>query len=140
MSAPKLAVPTQLGVLAVRLWVGLNFVLVHGLSKVQDPDHFLESVEMRRFPSHRELGWVVIVIHFVGGLLVTIGLQTRAAASALLGSMLVAAFAVHGDAPWEKREYALSYAVMMLFLALHGGGALSFDEWLQKRRRKMSPW
>jgi putative oxidoreductase len=48
--------------------------------------------------------------------------------------MLVAAFVVHGDDPWSKKELALLYAIPFLTLGLTGPGRFSIDAWWQKRR------
>lgn len=131
---------SQLGLILLRLWVGLNFAFVHGLEKVQDPEMFLESADVRSFPWHRTLGWCAIAAEFIGGLLMILGLKTRLAAAALLATMLAAAYVVHGEATWAAKELPLTYAVVLLLFVLHGGGAASVDEWLERRRRKANPW
>ena len=135
-----MSVASQLGVLLLRLWVGLNFAFVHGLEKVQDPELFLESADVRSFPWHRTLGWCAIAAEFFGGLLMIAGLKTRVAAGALLVTMLSAAYVVHGGSPWSDKELPLTYAMVLLLFVLHGGGAASADDWLERRRRKASPW
>jgi uncharacterized membrane protein YphA (DoxX/SURF4 family) len=40
-----------------------------------------------------------------------LGLATRLAAFPLLFTMLTAAFFIHGDDPWAKKELAVLYAV-----------------------------
>ena len=61
-----------------------------------------------------------------------LGLFTRAAAIPLLITMLVAAFIVHGDDPFQKKEFALLYAIPFLALILTGAGTYSVDSKLKK--------
>ena len=58
---------------------------------------------------------------------IALGLGTRAAAVPFLVTMLVAAFVVHADDPWARKEMALVYAAPALTLLLTGGGRLSLD-------------
>ena len=136
----RLGAPGQVGLLILRLWVGLNFALGHGLEKVRDPELFLESADMRDFPSYRVLGWCAILAQFVGGAFLAVGLQARLAAAAILATMAGAVWIVHGDDPWASQEFALTYAVILMFFVLHGAGSFSFDEYLDERRRRQSPW
>ena len=132
--------PSQLAILLLRLWVGLNFVFVHGMPKVSDAEAFLSSEAVQDFPLPRVLGWFAILSELVGGLMITLGLYTRVAAAALLATMLGAAFVVHGGDPWASKELALGYAVLAVFFLAHGGGVMSIDGALDRRSRSKSPW
>ena len=46
--------------------------------------------------------------------------------------MLVAAFIVHGEDPFQKKEFALLYAVPFLMLIFTGAGAFSVDARLKR--------
>lgn len=131
---------TEFAVFCLRLWVGLNFAFGHGLAKLQDPDSFLASELVAKFPSPDLMGWIAIIAEFAGGLLLTIGCFTRTAAGVLLATMLGAALIALQGAPWGERELSLTYAVGLLVLMLHGPGALSVDEMIEKARRRRSPW
>jgi putative oxidoreductase len=128
------------GVLVLRLWVGLNFVFSHGLAKARDPELFLSGEGVQAFPMPELLGWVAIASELGGGALLALGLFTRTSAAFLLLTMLGAAFVVHGGDPWIKQEFALTYAVLLFFLLMHGPGDPSLDGWLARRRRRRSPW
>ena len=56
------------------------------------------------------------------------------AAVPLLVTMLVAAFVVHADDPWGKKEFALLYAIPALSLIFTGGGRFSLDQVIRNRR------
>ena len=126
--------------LALRLWVGLNFAFAHGLGKVRDPQAFLDSPGVQRFPMHEVLGAFAMLSEFAGGLLLAIGLFTRAAAGVIALTMLGAAFVVHASDPWGRKEFALTYAVACLMLVVMGGGRFALDRRLAARRRRQSPW
>ncbi|MFK7991402.1 MAG: DoxX family protein, partial [Sandaracinaceae bacterium] len=71
---------------------------------------------------------------------IILGLATRLSALPFLITMLVAAFIVHGDDPWARKELALVYAVPALTLLLTGPGRLSVDAWLGRwQQQKRSP-
>ncbi len=61
------------------------------------------------------------------------GFKTRAAAIPLLIMMIVIATVVHVDDPWNKKEFALLYAIPFLTLIFTGGGKYSLDaKWFRK--------
>jgi putative oxidoreductase len=77
------------------------------------------------------------ILEFTGGLLIAMGLAVRPVAMVLLLEMMSAYVIAHiprGAAPIENGgELALLYAAVFLFLAAHGAGPLSVDEWVSKR-------
>jgi putative oxidoreductase len=77
------------------------------------------------------------VLEFGGGLLMVVGFLVRPAAVVLLLEMLVAYFIAHvprGAVPIQNGgELALLYGAIFLFLAAHGAGPLSVDEWSARR-------
>ena len=80
--------------------------------------------------------WVGGMIELIGGLLIAVGLFTRAAAFIASGTMAVAyiqfhwKFAVDGD-KWlpsiNKGELAVIYCFVFLYIATRGGGLFSID-------------
>jgi putative oxidoreductase len=50
--------------------------------------------------------------------------------------LLVAATIIHADDPWQKKEFALMYAVPFLTLIFTGPGRYSIDHWFLDRRRR----
>lgn len=117
----------DMGLLALRLWFGLTMAFVHGIGKVGDMEAFTAAVAGLGFPLPGVLAPCAAVTEFIGGILLALGLFTRPAAAALLTTMLVAAFVVHGDDPFMKKELALSFAVVATALILTGPGRHSGD-------------
>jgi putative oxidoreductase len=71
------------------------------------------------------------VIELVGGLLIALGLFTRAAAFVTSGEMAVAYFMEHAAGGWNpvvnKGELAVVYCFLFLFFSAHGSGIWSVD-------------
>ncbi len=86
--------------------------------------------------------WIGGWIELVGGLLVAIGLFTVPAAFLVSGTMAVAYIQFHwklqlgaGLLPLNNGgELALVYSLVFLFIACHGPGAASLDQWRARRR------
>lgn len=69
-------------------------------------------------------------------LAIILGIATRAASVPLIITMLVAAFVIHADDPWQKKEFAIMYLIPFTTLLLTGGGRYSVDEKLAVRANK----
>ncbi|MFE9764676.1 DoxX family protein [Streptomyces sp. NPDC005808] len=82
-------------------------------------------------------GWYAAVIQFVGGVLVLLGLGTRAAAFIASGSMAYAYFDVHqSGALWPIQnggEAAAMFSWAFLLLVFTGSGAFGLDRFLASR-------
>lgn len=126
---------TDVGLLVLRLFVGLAMAFAHGLAKFSELSTgvFQEQVAALGFPLPGFFAWAAALSEFVGGLLLAAGLLTRSAAFFLLCTMLVAAFIESAGTAFGERELALLFgAVAMLFL-LAGGGRFSLDTLLRRR-------
>jgi putative oxidoreductase len=119
----------------LRLWFGLVLAFAHGLSKVGDLGSFIDGVTRRGFPLPSVLGPAAALSEFVGGILLAIGLMTRPAAAFVMTTMFVAAFRVHWDDPFSKKEFALAYGVTALALLVSGPGRFSLDANIAGRLR-----
>ena len=79
------------------------------------------------------------VIELVGGVLIAIGLLTRAAAFISSGEMAVAYFKAHAPGGFwpiqNKGEAAVIFCFVFLFIAAHGGGRYSVDAVLRRNRQ-----
>lgn len=78
-------------------------------------------------------------IEFVCGTLIVLGLFARPAAFIASGEMAVAYFWMHlprgGFWHWANRgELVALFCFVFLFIAAHGAGRFSLDEWLKKRK------
>ena len=71
------------------------------------------------------------ILELVGGLLMTVGLFTRATAFILSGMMAVAYFLAHAPQGFfpllNQGELAVLYCFVFLYFAVAGGGAWSID-------------
>jgi putative oxidoreductase len=125
----------DLGLLTLRLGAGGFLLFAHGLQKLvnfseisakfPDPLGFLGS----------EVSLILAIFaELLCSALVMLGLLTRLAALPVCVMMFVAAFLVHGDDPFAKKELALLYLVVFAFLALAGGGTFSLDTLIRRRR------
>ncbi|MGE0548488.1 MAG: DoxX family protein [Kofleriaceae bacterium] len=87
--------------------------------------------------------WLGGVIELVGGMLIAIGLFTRAAAFVSSGTMAVAYVQFHwkldaGDRFWpivNRGELAALYCFLFLFIAARGPGQYSIDGLIANRQR-----
>lgn len=79
------------------------------------------------------------ILEFFGGLAILLGLFTRPVAFVLSGLMAVAYFMAHAPKGFwpllNRGELAAIYAFVFLFLAVAGGGDLSIDGLLRKKKR-----
>ena len=79
------------------------------------------------------------VIELVGGILIAVGLLTRAAAFISSGEMAVAYFKAHAPAGFwpiqNKGEAAVIFCFVFLFIAAHGAGRYSIDALARRGRR-----
>jgi putative oxidoreductase len=117
----------HLGLLFLRLGAGGLMFGAHGLVKVMD-----YTAKAETFPDPFAIGsssslLLAIFAEALCALLVAVGLFTRLAAIPLLTTMIVAAFWVHADDPFVKKELALLYAIPFLTLIFTGPGRFSLD-------------
>ena len=121
---------------ALRVVAGAAFA-VHGAQKI------VGWPAAASMPAPGTQLWFGGLIELGCGALVALGLFTRFAAFLASGTMAVAYIQFHwrlnfADSKWlpsiNKGELALIYAFLFLFIAAHGGGALSLDG-VRKRGR-----
>jgi putative oxidoreductase len=117
---------------ALRIMAGLLF-FEHGMAKVFG---FPPHGQMPGFP---EIEWFAGRIELVGGGLLALGFGTRAVALIMSGEMAIGYFMDHaprslfpllngGDAP-------ILYCFVFLYFVFAGGGPLSFDALVWRKRR-----
>ncbi len=118
---------TDLGLLLLRIAAGGFMAYSHGwgkLQKVLDGDMgFADPLGIGE-----EVSLVLTVFaEFFCGILVVLGLFTRAALVPLILTMLVAVFIIHADDPFSKQEFGLLFLIPYITLFLTGPGKLSVD-------------
>ncbi|HBO38011.1 MAG TPA: DoxX family protein [Pasteurellaceae bacterium] len=80
------------------------------------------------------------IIEIVGGVLIILGLFTRAAAFVMSGQMAYAYFFMHASAAdillpiANKGELAALYALVFLYFVVAGGGAFALDNKICQKR------
>jgi len=109
----------------LRIMTALLF-LEHGLSKF-----FGFPARTMQPPQPFELEWFAASIELAGGILVTLGLFTRAAALIMSGEMAVGYFLFHapgGFYPYINHgELAILYCFVFFYLVFAGAGPWSLD-------------
>jgi putative oxidoreductase len=126
----------DIGLLILRVSFGGMMLVAHGWGKLVG---FAELSQ--KFPDPIGVGSTLSLSLAVGAevfcaLAIVLGLFTRLAAIPLIVTMLVAAFVIHADDPWAKKEFALLYLLPFLSLVFTGAGKYSLDAFLAKRSRK----
>ncbi len=118
------------GLLALRLWLGLSMLGLHGWSKLSG-----FSTLKDKFPDPLHLGsplsLTFAVLAEVGGSLLLIsGLFTRLAALGGVSTMAIAFFVVHGGKLQGEGngELAFIYLAGYVTLLLAGGGKYALDQ------------
>jgi putative oxidoreductase len=110
-------------------------MLTHGLPNLLE---FNEKSQV--FPDPLGVGSVVSLLltvfaEFFCAVLVILGLGTRFAALTLAITMAVAAFVIHGEDPFGKKELALLYLGAYVALIVMGGGRIALDAVIKWKRR-----
>ncbi len=117
----------------LRIMAALLF-LQHGLSKF-----FGFPQAMEPFPVF-SMEWFAALIEFAGGLLVTLGLFTRAAALIMSGEMAIGYFLFHAPQGFfpilNHGDAAILYCFVFLYLVFAGAGPWSLDALLWRRKRQ----
>jgi putative oxidoreductase len=124
---------TALG--ALRIFSGLALALAHGWGKLPVSADFVQFVARMGFPLPVLFAWSAALSEFVGGLLLAAGLCTRPAAFFVAVTMSVAAFIVHADDPFVRKEPALLFLMVALTFLFYGAGRVSVDALIRRLAR-----
>ena len=118
--------------LVVRFAVGFNLV-IHGWPKIGrtgGPGQLIQKLPQTAAIGD-EITFVLMLIEFVGGLCIIAGLFTRFWAAAAAVEMAVLTFYIYwgNGFGWLARgyEYTLLWGLVLLAVALRGGGPWSLD-------------
>ena len=120
----------------IRVALGL-WLIPHGFGKLFLTDAVPASRNFVNFGWAYPLAWAYFIgaLEFFGGILLALGLFTRAVALAFTIEMAVISFAVlWPNWAWGQRgmEYALFMGIVALAIFFQGGGRLSLDNLLRK--------
>ncbi|VAW28050.1 hypothetical protein MNBD_BACTEROID06-728 [hydrothermal vent metagenome] len=124
----------DLSLAALRVFIGLSLMLVHGAGKIPVSEGFIEHIASLGFPMPMVFAWLAALSEYVGALLLALGLFTRPAAFMVASTMFVAAFVNHGDDPFAVAEKAYLYLSVAILFVVLGSGRFGVDSWI---RRKM---
>jgi putative oxidoreductase len=118
----------------VRIAVGWNLV-VHGWGKVmRGPEAFVRPFVEQGFDPALPWVWAALIIEFVGGIALILGLFTRFFAAAAAVEMLIITLLYWKNGfAWLNRgyEYTLLWGLVCFAIALRGGGPYSLDRKLR---------
>ena len=118
----------HLAKLILRIGFG-GFMLTHGIPKMMK----LFAGGEIQFADPIGLGPTISLVltvfaEVICAAMILVGFKTKWAAYPLIFTMIVAAFVVHADDPFGKKEFALLYAVGYLAISLLGAGKYSIDK------------
>lgn len=139
-------VTASLGILALRVMIGLMMLIGHGIPKIQNFAKYKDDFSVPEvFPlslMSPPVSLIACIAAEVGAsALLILGLATRPAAFVLGFNMVVAAFLVHGADAWfmgggAAKEPALLYLIPMIAIILAGAGAFSLDAVICKEGKR----
>jgi len=138
ITLPMPPISMQVGLLVLRVWLGLTMLLVHGLDKLQNFSGTVQTFqENMGIPA--PLGAAAIFAESICAALLVVGLATRWAALFLSITMAVAFFKAHGASlatdGGASGEMAFIYLAGFLTLFLAGAGRFSADAMLSPTPR-----
>jgi len=126
----------NLGLFLLRLGVGVNMTVLHGLDKVRNYSQLANSMPDPLGMGRRHSLMLVVAAEFVGGILVTLGLAGRLAALLLAFSLSLTLFSGEAGLPWRQREATVLYLTASLAILMLGCGRWALDAVVWKRFRK----
>lgn len=123
----SLPISVDWGILILRVGTSL-LMMTHGypkLLKFLNGDHsFADPIGVGE-----ELSLLLTIgAEFFCSIFLILGFLTRPVLIALLFTMLVVLFVIHGDDPFDKKEHALLFIIPYLTILLSGSGRFSLDK------------
>ncbi len=125
----------NIGILVLRV-VAAGFMLTHGWPKL---NKLLAGGEIR-FGDPIGIGptaslILAIFAEFLCSILVGLGIYTRLSTIPLMVTMSVAAFISHVNDPFGRKELALVYLLIFVFIFISGGGKYSVDSLISRKAK-----
>ena len=130
-SSPNRLTTTDWGLLFLRLGVAL-LMANHGYGKLSNfsemSGKFADPVGIGMTASLA----LTVFAEFFCSVFIGLGVLTRFSAIPLAVTMAVAAFVIHADDPWGKKELAVIYLLVYIALFFTGPGRISLDKKLSR--------
>ncbi|MDW3652189.1 MAG: DoxX family protein [Bacteroidia bacterium] len=123
----------DLGLLILRVGAGLSLAFGHGLGKIPATEGFIEGVGKMGFAMPALFAWAAALSEFLGGIFIALGFATKPSSVLITITMLVAAFIRHAEDPFGRKEKAILFALIAIYLLLKGAGKYSLDELIYNR-------
>jgi len=127
----------NVGLLVLRVWLGLSMLLLHGWGKVQNHAQLTQG-----FPDPLGVGTalsvnLVIFAEVFCAVLLVAGLAARLALIPLIVTMWVAFYVIHGGALLGENNGEMAFVYLAGFVALFiaGPGRYSFDHYILRAFR-----
>lgn len=132
------AITIDTGLTILRVCVGLAFMTIFEKvlprEGIWGPQQwFIEDVAKMGFPVPVVFAWMAVLIEFVGGFFLIIGLGSRFAAFSNAGVTFVAAFIYHHGDVGQSGLAATVFFMMCAVLTIAGPGRFSIDRFLAKK-------
>ena len=121
------------GLALLRIFAGVSLAAAHGLGKLPPSQQFIGGVTNLGFPAPAFFAWAASLAEFLGGAFLALGLFTRISSFFIVCVMLTAAFGVHLNDPFQRKESAFLYLFIALCFLLKGAGDWSIDAFFRKR-------
>ncbi len=122
--------------LLARLGFG-GMMIPHGYSKMMDalgPGEIAFADPIGLGPEFSL--FLTIFAELLCALFVVIGFKTRWASVPPIITMMVAAFVIHGNDPWNKKEFAMLFLVGFFLTFLMDSGKYSVDQLIKNLKKK----
>jgi putative oxidoreductase len=121
---------TSVGLLILRLWLGVTLFINHGLGKLKGFDSMAPGFADPFKIGHTASFTLVVFAEVVAALMLAAGIATRFAALVLVINMSVAFFMVHKGSlsGSHSGELAFIYLAGFVTLLLAGGGRMALDK------------
>lgn len=81
------------------------------------------------------MGWVYILIEFIGGIALIVGFKVRWFAMLLIINFIVALLLVHIGKTYKESFEAIQMLAVSLFCLFNGAGKISIDDYLEYKNR-----
>jgi len=119
---------SDVAILTLRIFTGVLMIAGHGWGKITKFETRFHTFS-DPLGVGNEISYILAVTaEFVCSLLIIFGLFTRIAVIPPAITMIVAAFVVHGDDPWNKKEMAILYFIAYIVMLICGPGKYSVDK------------